>query len=352
MTTARLKGLRQRLPNLVTDEPLSRHTTMRVGGEAGAFIVVKTVDDLINAVIVARELAIPYHILGGGTNTLFSDRGFEGLVIKNMANQVEIAGQVDRLDESDWQQPVGEARHEAADPNVFVSFLDLNYDERAGDTLVIAESGVNLTALIIKTLDAGLTGLQWFGGIPGVVGGAVYNNIHGGTHFIGQRLAAVTALKSDNSQQRITANELDLGYDHSRFHNSDEVILTAEFLLTKGTAPEIERAEYTFREWIKRKSQMQPKLGSLGSTFQNISQVSRQAIKAPTTSAGWLIDQTGLCGYRLGQAQIAPEHANFIINRGGATASEVYQLIQLAKKKVKAKFGIDLREEIFLVGDF
>lgn len=352
MKEALFSQLKDRLPKLQADEPLARHSTIRVGGPAAAFFVARSIDELIKAVTTARNLGISFHILGGGSNTLFSDHGFDGLVIKNLANQITIGGQSETLEAVDWKPPVVEVRHEAADPKGYVSFLDLNYEERPGDTSVTVDSGINLTALIGRTIDAGLIGLEWFGGIPGVIGGAIYNNIHGGTHFIGERLVSVKALTAENEMVEYRVDQLELGYDTSRFHGSGEIILEATFLLTKGTSTEVERADYTFREWTRRKSQMQPKLGSMGSTFQNISQTVREQIGAPTTSAGWLIDQCGLKGHQIGQAQIAPQHANFIVNLGGASANDVCQLIQLAKQSVKTKFGVDLHEEVFLIGQF
>ncbi len=353
MTDQLFQKLQQAIPNLIRNEPLSRHCTIRVGGPAAAFVIVKSEQELVMAVIAARQDNIPFHILGGGSNTLFSDSGFDGLVIKNMANQIVIGDEREQLvDEQPAPESIGEARHEAADPSKYISFLDLDYQERPGDTLIKAESGVNLTALIVRTLDAGLTGLQWFGGIPGVVGGAVYNNIHGGTHFIAERLVLVRAIDEKGGLVTFQKGDLNFDYDLSRFHDTKEVILSAEFLLTKAIPAELEKAEYTFREWVKRKSQMQPKLGSMGSTFQNISQEQREKIQAPTTAAGWLIDQAGLKGHQIGQAQIAPQHANFIVNLGGATARDIYQLIQLAQREVKKKFGVDIKPEVFLVGDF
>ena len=346
-----LQELEKRIPGLRRDEPLSRHSTMRVGGPAKAFVFIRTIDDLVNALTVVRELNVPYHVLGGGSNTLFSDAGYNGLMIKNMASGLDIAGHHEELEEVSWES-TGEARHEAAHPGKYVSFLDLNYEERAGDTLVTAESGINLTALIVRTLDADLMGLEWYGAIPGVLGGAIYNNIHGGTHFIGDRVRSVEVLTASGERKTYQKDELELGYDTSRFHGTGDVILTVDLLLTKGTAPEVERADYTFREWVRRKHAMQPKEGSLGSTFQNMSQADRLKIGAPTTSAGWLIDQAGLKGHQIGQAQIAPQHANFIINHGGATAGDVYQLIRLVQKEVKKQFGIDLHPEVFLIGEF
>jgi UDP-N-acetylmuramate dehydrogenase len=342
------------LPDLKRDEPLSRHCTIRTGGPAAAFLIVKDKATLIKAVTEARRLQLAVHLLGGGSNTLFSDRGFDGLVIKNMANHLTIGDQVGAVDEigENEDDRSGEMRHEAADPTKYVSFLDLNYEERPGDTLVTAESGTNLTAMIVKTIDAGLTGLQWFGGIPGVIGAAVYNNIHGGTHFIGERLVEVQVLTAEGSIVAYPKSELALDYDRSRFHGSHDVILSTTFLLTKASAAEEEQASATFREWVRRKSQMQPKLGSMGSTFQNISQAIREQIGAPTTSTGWLIDQCGLKGHMIGKAQISPEHGNFIVNTGEATSHDVYSLMQLAKTSVKQKFGVDLKEEVFLIGDF
>lgn len=345
--------LKQEIPNLVANEPLSKHCTIRVGGPAAAFVIVRSVDELVQAVTAARHYDVPFHVVGGGSNTLFSDSGFSGLVIKNMANQLTIAGAAEQIQEESWQSPqAGEVRHEAADPTKYITFTDLDYEERPGDTLVVAESGVNLTAFIIKTLDSGFTGMQWYGGIPGVVGGAVFNNIHGGTHFIGERLVRVKVLLEDGEITTFEKNELKLGYDTSRFHGTKDIILSAEFLLTKSNSLEVERAEKAFREWVRRKSQMQPKLGSMGSTFQNIAQADRERIGAPTTAAGWLIDQCGLKGHRIGNAQFAPEHANFIVNLGGATAADVHALMELAQTSVKQKFGVDIRPEVFMIGVF
>lgn len=352
MTDTLFQQLAESLPGLRAEEPLSRHCTIRAGGPAAAFISTKTVDELVQAITVARKLEVPFHILGGGSNTLFADGGFDGLVIKNMANRVTIAGQADQVSELDYTMPTGEIRHEAADPNKYISFLDLNYEERPGDTLVVAESGVNLTALIVKTLSAELTGLHWFGGIPGVIGGAVYNNIHGGTHFIAERLVEVSVLTPAGEVVTVPKSELEFAYDYSRLHRTGEIILTTTFLLTKSTPQEVERAEYTFREWTRRKSQMQPKLGSMGSTFQNVAQEVRERAGAPTTAAGWFIDQCGLKGHQIGNAQVAPEHANFIVNLGGATAGDVYRLMQHMQQSVKQKFGVDLVPEVFLIGDF
>lgn len=350
MTDQTFGKLSELIPNIVKNEPLAQHSTIHIGGPAAAFVIVKTTAELIKATKVALEVGIPYHVLGGGSNTLFSDAGFDGLVIKSLGSSVVVAGKHDELPPDPWA--AAEVRHEAAHPEKYISFLDLNYEQRPGDTLVRAESGVNLTALIVRTLDAGLIGLEWFGGIPGVIGGAIYNNIHGGTHFIGDRVFSITVLGADGETRTWPKAELGLGYDTSRFHEGHEVIVNVNFLLTKASGPELERAEYTFREWVRRKSQMQPKLGSLGSTFQNITQAERERIGAPTTSAGWLIDQCGLKGRTVGQAQISNEHANFIVNLGQAKAVDVYGLVQLAKREVKKKFGVDLKTEIFLVGEF
>lgn len=341
------QNLLNAFPQLQSNELLSRHCTIRTGGPATGFLAINNQADLIKAVRLARELKIPLHILGGGSNTLFADSGFDGLVIKNLTNHITIGKGIEEVESISF-----EARHEAADPKKYVSFLDLNYEERPGDTLVKAESGTNLTGLIVKTLGIGLTGLQWFGGIPGVIGGAIYNNIHGGTHYFGERLVSVEVLDESGEVISLPTSQLELDYDFSRFHRTKEIILSGSFLLTKANNSEEDLANQTFREWVKRKAQMQPRLGSMGSTFQNISANEREKIGAPTSSAGWLIDQCQLKGQVSGGAQISPEHANFIVNLGTATSRDVYSLMQMAKAKVKQKFGLDLKEEVFLVGDF
>lgn len=352
MTDSIYQKLAEILPDLKRDEPLARHSTIRVGGPAAAFLTVNSIDRLVLAVKTAKENKIPYHLLGGGSNTLFSDTGFDGLIIKNMANQLVIGGESEVVEAVDYHVPVGRPRYESADPGKYVSFFDLDAPERPGDTLVTADSGLNLTACIIKTLAADLSGLQWFGGIPGVIGGAVYNNIHGGNRFIADRVAEVRVLTEEGQIKKLPKKDLEFDYDFSRFHRTKEIILSVDFLLAKASEPELERAEYTFREWTRRKSQKQPKLASMGSTFQNIPGAVRERIGAPTTAAGWLIDQCGLKGRRCGGAQIAPEHGNFITNTGNATATDVYSLMQLMTSEVKRRFGVDLVPEVFLVGDF
>ncbi len=350
--------LSQLLPGLLFDEPLAKYSTMRVGGPARYFLTTKTTAELIQAMKVVWQFDIPYHLLGGGSNTLFADSGFAGLVIRHQANQIifshgQSAESKDQIEELSWSDPYQKAgRYVEYQSQQYLQFADLDYAERPGETVVRVESGTNLTGLIVKTLDRNLSGLQWFGGIPGTLGGAVWNNIHGGTHLLAERVHQVTALNQAGQLVYYSPEQVGFGYDISRFHQSGEIILSTDLLLTQSTELEIERAEKTFREWVRRKAAMQPKQGSLGSTFKNISEAERLKHNLPTGAAGYLIDQVGLKGRVCGGATIYDQHANFIINQGQAKASDIIELMLLAQRSVQAKFGIRLEPEIVLVGQF
>lgn len=282
-------------------ELLASHTTFKIGGPADLFYTAKTEEEVIQVVNLARKNKIPFLILGNGSNLLISDKGFEGLVLKIKNYKLEIFG---------W-----------------------NHNFK-----VVSGAGVYLSDLLKFTIKNSLTGLEFLAGIPATVGGAIRGNAGAWRQNIGDKILKVKVLDKDGKILWVNQNECNFSYRESRFKKSGEIVLEAEFLLEKDSQ---EKIKMNVKKYLlKRKNQ--PKEPSAGCIF----------INPKPLSAGELIERCGLKGKRIGDAQISPKHANFIVNLGRAKASEVMALIQLAKKKVKEKFGVDLKEEIVIVGDF
>lgn len=307
--------------NIQTKVPLAKHTYFKLGGIADQFVEAKTKDDLIEAVRYAIESKLPYFVLGGGSNVLVSDTGFRGLVIKNRTSSVKLKG---------FAGGVEKGR------------LDLK------EAIVEADSGVTANYLIRYTLDEGLAGLEDMLGLPGTVGGAVYNNSHHLDKLFGDHIIEVEILDHAGKIKKYTNAECQFAYDYSIFHKTKEVILSASFQLSRGDKTALWSIA---TEAVKRRSSTQPLgLPSSGCMFKNISLADRMRLGVPTASAGYLIDKAGLKGLRVGGAVVSDVHANFIINDGTATSSDVLALVDTVKQKIKDKFGVSLVEEVIPIG--
>ena len=314
--------------SIQTQVPLAKHTYFKLGGVADQFVEVKTKEDLIEAVRYAIESKLPYLVLGGGSNVLVSDEGFRGLVIKNRTSGVKIKGFTGKINNGQ-AMPTGRQ-------------VDLK------EAIVEAESGVTANYLIRYTLDEGLAGLEDMLGLPGTVGGAVYNNSHHLDKLFGDHIIEVEVLDHVGKIKKYTNAECHFAYDYSIFHKTKEVILSASFQLSRGDKTGLWSIA---TEAIKRRSSTQPLgLPSSGCMFKNISLADRMRLGVPTASAGYLIDKAGLKGLRVGGAVVSDVHANFIINDGTATSSDVVALVEEVKHKVKDKFGVSLIEEVIKVG--
>jgi UDP-N-acetylmuramate dehydrogenase len=294
---------------LLVDEPLSAHSSYRIGGPADLFVRVESQDELCRVVALARERQVPYFLLGAGTNILVSDKGIRGLVIENRARGSRI-----------------EVREEGA--------------------ILWAEAGVLLKDLAEESVRRGLAGLEWAVGIPGTVGGAVVGNAGAYGGYVSDILTQVTVLRTNGGTQEIMAEELEFGYRTSRFKAPNRereaampVILAAQFKLQ----PESVRVlRERVAEYAHRREARQPSEPSAGSVFKRTAQY----------PAGFLIEQAGLKGKRIGDAQISSKHANFIVNLGQARASEVKALMDRAREAVHKQFGIELELEQELVGEW
>ncbi len=293
---------------LRTDEPMAGHTTFRIGGPAEFFVTAENLEQLQAIIALAQRLGVPYFLLGGGSNVLVSDRGLRGLVVENRAQ---------------------EAR----------------FERRGAEATLHADSGASISRLARQAARRGLSGLEWAAGIPGTVGGAVVGNAGAYGAFVADSLQRVAVLEPDGQQRLYRAEELGFGYRTSRFKRREaggqgqEVILWAEFRLEPASQAGLEPL---VEGRIARRKATQPAEPSAGSVFKN----------PPGDYAGRLIEAAGLKGHRIGGAEVAGKHANFIVNRGQATAADVRALIDLIRETIRERFGVELELEILLVGEW
>jgi UDP-N-acetylmuramate--L-alanine ligase/UDP-N-acetylenolpyruvoylglucosamine reductase len=292
---------------VVLNEPMSRHDSLRVGGPASMFVTADSTEQLVNAVLFAREKGVPYLVIGNGTNLLVGDYGINGLVIHNKTRDIS---------------------HKL-------------FDE--GKSVWRVASGVLFSRLARITCEGGWTGLEWSNSVPGSVGGGVVSNAGAHGKELKDDLVSISVLTSEGRIEEWPGESLQLGYRTSRFKahgeramSPPEVILSADIMLYRDTE---RTCEARMRSYLEERQAKQPQGKSAGSTFKN----------PPGYSAGYLIEQVGLKGERYGQAQFSPKHANFMMNLGGATAAEVLHLMQLAQERVREQFGIELEPEIELV---
>lgn len=276
------------------DEPLAPYTWMKIGGPAQFLVRPRNPDELLEVVRYCHEEQIPVRMLGGGSNVLVRDEGVSGAVV----------------------QLVGDA------------FAQVSID----GTNVQAGAGAALSHLIAESVKAELAGLETLSGIPGSVGGAIRGNAGGRSGDIGQFVDSVTVMSAQGEISTRRGNDLWFGYRES---NIDElVILEGTFSLQPADPQEITRRMRKL--WIMKKATQPLSFQSAGCIFKN----------PRGLSAGSLIEQAGLKGIRVGQAEISDRHANFIVTHPNAKSDDVMRLIDLARSKVSEQFGVDLELEI------
>lgn len=284
------------------NEPLANHTTFQIGGPAAVFCRPETVVELTQILELCRQLEVRSYVLGNGSNILFSDRGFDGVVIS--MRHVSSAMVV---------EPYGQ------------------------ESLIHVSAGTKLSALCNKAQKHGLSGLEFAYGIPGTVGGAVYMNAGAYGGELRDVLKDVTFLDESLHLQTLPAYELDLGYRTSIFERKPWCIVEATVQLQTGTPQEIRDRMMDF---MQRRREKQPlEMPSAGSTF-----------KRPTGAfAGQLIEQCGLRGFAVGDAMVSTKHCGFVVNRGHATCEDVIRLTDEVTRIVFEKTGYQLEREIRVV---
>ncbi len=343
-----LSDLPNKFPHLKfeSNHLLAPHTTVKIGGPAELYVETPNTKDFVELITLARKNQIPVTLLGWGANTLIADEGIKGLVVKNTSNQIDIVNE-NVTAPIETVTTIPRWQSDDSNSNKKYEFEDLDYNENDSPRIrVEISSGVGLPVVINTLLQQGITGLQWFSRIPGSIGGAIYNNIHGGTHFISEVIEFITVIDKDGELQKIATKDAEFGYDFSRFHHSEEVIVSATFLLFKG---DVEKAKQVVVEWAKRKS-IQPQ-NSLGCVFQNLTADQQKQLNLPTPSIGYLIEHVlNKKGFKIGGAMVSEKHCAFIENVGNATAKEYKAVIDTLVNETKEKTGIELKSEIFYLG--
>lgn len=291
------------------DAPLAPLTTFKVGGPADWLLELHGGDALREAAAIAKRAGVRLIALGGGSNVLVSDTGVRGIVVRVHG------GEVRALDAS----------------------------------TVRADAGVTINGLVRWTVGRGIAGLEAWAGTPGTVGGAVFGNAHFRGRLIGELIDRVTLVTADDSVADVPVGEMEFGYDHSRLHRTREIVVSADFHVSKGDASALRAIA---RESLAFRKRTQPlESASAGCIFQNPDPSRERVPDGIPPSAGALVDRAGLKGAREGAARVSSTHANFIVNEGGATAREIRALIERCKTEVAAKFGVTLREEIVYLGE-
>ncbi|MEM1312770.1 MAG: hypothetical protein AAGF07_04905 [Patescibacteria group bacterium] len=334
-------------------ESLAPYTTWQIGGLAEYLAISNNSEELTKLVKLAIDNQINYTIIGGGSNTLISDEGIKGLVVINKSKNIEIlednkTGAIQDIEqfEADNYNPWIPPRHGEED-NSFYSFKDLDYQESGNRIKVKLNSGVSLPWAIAWTLKNQITGLQFFAGIPGTIGGALFNNIHGGTKHFSDYFHSAKVLV-DGQLSEFKFEDFKFGYDQSVIRDQKNIVVIEVTLnLFQG---DIKKAKYVASEWMKRK-RTQPRR-TAGCTFKNIPLEKQAELGFPTPSVGYIVDKKfGWRGKTSGDAIISQNHANFIENQSGkATAKDVINLINQIKDRADKDLGLDLETEISLLG--
>ena len=286
---------------ILAAEPMKNHTTFRIGGPADALALPKTPEEVAEVVRFCHEHAQPYYVLGNGSNLLVSDEGYRGLVLQ-----------------------------------LYRNFNDIQVN---GETITV-QAGAMLAAVARTAYQTGLTGLEFASGIPGTIGGAVVMNAGAYGGEMKNVLKEVTVLTKEGEVLVIPAKALELGYRTSVIPKNGWIVLGAVLQLKKGDPEQILARMEELKE--QRITKQPLDLPSAGSTFK----------RPEGYFAGKLIMDAGLRGFTVGGAQVSEKHCGFVVNRGNATAADVWKLICEVKRRVKEMTGVELEPEVKLLGDF
>lgn len=314
-----LKELKKTFPQLKfkINFPLSRITYFQIGGKAEVLTQISSRQQMIKLVDFCRQHDIKYLILGGASNVIVSDEGFKGLVILIRHDELKVI------------------------------------DKKENSTTICADSGLQTAVLVKRAVDLGLTGLEVFTGIPGRLGGAIYNNSHYQQELIGNYVSRVEVINTKGDVVWLNVTDCEFSYDESRFQRTNEPILRVEFTLPygdKNTSAQLIKESTLYR--IKTQPLGFPSSGCIFKNVPNtkhLKQLFPQYQEKLYISAGFLIDQAGLKGLSKGSVEVSKKHAAFLINTNGGKAKDVEFLIDQIKVKIKEKFGVDLEEEVFWV---
>ena len=287
--------------SILIDEPMSRHTTFRVGGPADFFVTPKAKEEVRDVIRICKEAGMPYYIIGNGSNLLVSDAGYRGVIVQ--------------------------------------IYKEMNEVKVEGD-LVKAQAGALLSGIAAKALGAELSGFEFASGIPGTIGGACVMNAGAYGGEMKDVLEFVTVLTGEGKIIELGRNELELGYRTSVIAKKGYIVLGAVLKLERGDGEKIKTYMDELKE--KRVTKQPLEYPSAGSTFK----------RPEGYFAGKLIEDAGLRGFQVGGAQVSEKHCGFVINRDHATSADILSLCRQVQEKVKAQSGVELELEVKLLGEF
>ena len=286
--------------SILIDEPMSRHTTFRVGGPADFFVTPKAKEEVRDVIRICKEAGMPYYIIGNGSNLLVSDAGYRGVIVQ--------------------------------------IYKEMNEVKVEGD-LVKAQAGALLSGIAAKALGAELSGFEFASGIPGTIGGACVMNAGAYGGEMKDVLEFVTVLTGEGKIIELGRNELELGYRTSVIAKKGYIVLGAVLKLERGDGEKIKTYMDELKE--KRVTKQPLEYPSAGSTFK----------RPEGYFAGKLIENAGLRGFQVGGAQVSEKHCGFVINRDHATAADIMELMRQVQIRVKENSGVDLEPEVKRLGD-
>ncbi len=285
--------------NVRINEPMKNHTTFKIGGPAQYYVTPESVTQIQEVVSLCRDMNIPLHVIGNGSNILVGDDGVDGVVLA-----------------------------------LFNTFSD--YEIK--DNVITAQAGMSLIKLAVIALREGLTGLEFASGIPGSVGGAVYMNAGAYDGQMKDVVTSVTVLDEAGNIRILGRDELDMGYRTSAVAKHNMIVLQVIIELKAGNKEQIKDRMNQLSELRKQKQPLE--YPSAGSTFK----------RPEGYFAGKLIADAGLKGYSIGGAAVSEKHAGFVVNMGGATAKDVVELTDYIKKRIMEQFGVTLELEVKRIG--
>ncbi len=287
--------------HVLQNEPMSGHTTFRIGGPADFFVMPSDTEEIRQIAALCRRESVPYYVVGNGSNLLVGDRGYRGVIVQ-----------------------------------VFKNMNHISVDNGK----ICAQAGALLSKVAAAAYEAGLTGLEFASGIPGTLGGAVRMNAGAYGGEMKQVLESAEVLTPEGEVLAIPEKEMKMGYRTSIVSRMDYIVLGATLALAPGDKQEIRARMDELKE--KRVAKQPLEYGSAGSTFK----------RPEGYFAGKLIEDAGLRGFRVGNAQVSEKHCGFVINRGGATAAEVVELMDEVVRRVEETSGVRLEPEVKRIGEF
>lgn len=286
---------------ILKNEPMAKHTSFKIGGNAEYFIKIKTIDELKYVLKIANDYQIPFQVVGNGTNILVKDGGIDGFVIK-------------------------------------IEITDFKIKKTKNETLIVAGAGISLAMLSVIAVKEELTGAEFLSGIPGTIGGAIRMNAGAYGREMKDIVVKTKYLTYDGKLKTLNLAEHEFEYRNSIFSRLEGIIVETTLRLLPGDKKEIQEK---IDEYAKSRKEKQPlDYPNAGSTFK----------RKENIITAKLIDEAGLKGYHVGDAEISEKHAGFVINKGKATADDVLKLTNHIKSVIKEKFNEEIELEILVLG--